>query len=88
MDAVNFDEIAKKVYELSKDSDHYKKQLLKTKKAKDKGLRMAQKIENFKKNERLYRNEKNDTRALIGDLERDRDLTRTWFHIDMDMFYA
>jgi DNA polymerase kappa len=24
----------------------------------------------------------------MGDLERERDLTRTWFHIDMDMFYA
>ena len=25
---------------------------------------------------------------MIGDLERERDLTRTWFHIDMDMYYA
>jgi len=25
---------------------------------------------------------------MIGDLERERDLTRTWFHIDFDMFYA
>ena len=24
----------------------------------------------------------------MADLERDRDLTRTWFHIDMDMYYA
>ncbi len=24
----------------------------------------------------------------MSDLERDWDLTRTWFHIDMDMFYA
>ena len=24
----------------------------------------------------------------MGDLESDRDLTRTWFHIDMDMYYA
>ncbi len=30
----------------------------------------------------------NDCKSLIADLERERDLTRTWFHIDMDMFYA
>ena len=25
---------------------------------------------------------------MIADLERDRDLDRTWFHMDMDMYYA
>jgi len=45
-------------------------------------------VENFKRNERLFREKKNDAKGLLGDLERDRDLTRTWFHIDMDMFYA
>ena len=25
---------------------------------------------------------------MIKKLELERDLTRTWFHIDMDMFYA
>ena len=29
-----------------------------------------------------------DTRVLVSELEDERDLTRTWFHIDMDMFYA
>ena len=31
---------------------------------------------------------KNEAKGLLGDLERERDLTRTWFHIDMDMYYA
>ena len=30
----------------------------------------------------------NDARHLISEFEAERDLTRTWFHIDMDMFYA
>ena len=47
-----------------------------------------QKVENLKKNERLYRERRNDAKGLLGDLERDRDLSRTWLHIDMDMFYA
>lgn len=45
-------------------------------------------MENCKKNEKLYRQYRNEAKGLIGDLERERDLTRTWFHIDMDMYYA
>ena len=30
----------------------------------------------------------NEAKQVIADLERDRDLTRTWFHVDMDMYYA
>ena len=88
MEGIDAAEIARRVYEASKDSDHYKKQLFKTERAKQKGLMFKQKVENFKKNERLYRERKNDAKGLLGDLERDRDLTRTWLHIDMDMFYA
>mmetsp|Transcript_4461 Transcript_4461/g.5950 ORF Transcript_4461/g.5950 Transcript_4461/m.5950 type:complete len:96 (+) Transcript_4461:159-446(+) len=47
-----------------------------------------QKVENFKSNERLFRERRNEAKGLLGDLEKSRDLTRTWFHIDMDMFYA
>ena len=88
MDNIDADEIARRVYEASKDSDHYKKQLFKTERAKKKGQMFKQKVENFKRNERLFRERKNEAKGLLGDLERDRDLTRTWFHIDMDMFYA
>ena len=31
---------------------------------------------------------KNEAKQTIADFERERDLSRTWFHIDMDMFYA
>ena len=88
MDGIDAQEIARRVYEASKDSDHYKKQLFKTERAKNKGKAFAQKIENCKKNERLWREKKNEAKGLLGDLERERDLTRTWFHIDMDMYYA
>ena len=47
-----------------------------------------QKVENFQRNEKLLRERKNEAKGLLGDLERDRDLSRTWFHIDMDMYYA
>ena len=88
MENINADEIARKIYEASKDSDHYKKQLFKTERAKQKGLGFKRKVENYKRNEKLYRQMKNEAKGLLGDLERERDLTRTWFHIDMDMYYA
>ena len=88
MENIDADEIARKIYEASKDSDHYKKQLFKTERAKAKGKAFKQKVENSKRNERYFRQLKNEAKGLLGDLERERDLTRTWIHIDMDMFYA
>ena len=29
-----------------------------------------------------------EARQLIAEFESERDLSKTWFHIDMDMFYA
>ena len=41
MDGIDAQEIARRVYEASKDSDHYKKQLFKTERAKNKGKAFA-----------------------------------------------
>ena len=49
---------------------------------------MKIRLDNCKKNENLYKQAKNDAKQLLADFERDRDLSRTWFHIDMDMYYA
>ena len=40
MDNAMVSEVAKKVYEASKDSDYYKKQLFKTERAKKKGRQL------------------------------------------------
>jgi hypothetical protein len=44
MDGVDIDAIAKKIYELEKDTEYYKKQQFKTERAKTKGKQMAAKI--------------------------------------------
>lgn len=31
---------------------------------------------------------KREVKQLISEIERERELSRTWAHIDMDMFYA
>jgi uncharacterized protein with ATP-grasp and redox domains len=54
MDDCNMDEIGRKVYEISKDSDHYKRQQIKTAKANQKGKDKLKKIENYQQNEKLY----------------------------------
>ena len=55
MEGIDAKEVARKIYEASKDSDHYKKQLMKTERAKNKGRVFKGKVENCKKNEKLFR---------------------------------
>ena len=62
MDSIDKEEIARKVYEASKDSEYYKRQQAKTERAREKGIKMKEKIENYKKNETLYRQMKNDAK--------------------------
>ena len=47
MDDCDMDEIGRKVYEISKDSEHYKRQQIKTTKADIKGKVKLKKIENY-----------------------------------------
>ena len=88
MDQTNQSEISRKVFEASKNSGFFKKQVKRTEEAKLKGQNILQKIDNCRKNEKLMKQYEADTRVLVSELEDERDLTRTWFHIDMDMFYA
>lgn len=55
MDGIDTEKIARTVYEASKDSDYYKKQQARTERAKVKGMKMKEKVENYKKNENLFR---------------------------------
>lgn len=49
---------------------------------------MLQKIEEYKKN-KLYEKISRETKNILNILEAEnRDVTHTWMHIDMDMFYA
>ena len=82
------DAIKQRVYDLSKDSEHYARQQEKTKKAEDKGKTFNSRIENHKKNPKLYKQYVNEVRGIQNELEHGRDLSRTWIHVDFDMFYA
>ena len=46
------------------------------------------KIERTRKNKKLIEIFENKLYAQIDKAKRNRDLSRTWIHVDMDMFYA
>lgn len=88
MDNCDMDALAKRVHELTKNDAYYIKQQHKTNRARDKGFLKLEKVASLQANPKLYRQKVSDAKTFLADLERERDLTRTWFHIDMDMFYA
>ena len=53
MDKVDLEAIAFKVHELSKDSDHFRKQKEKTERARQQGLEKLTQIQKFAQNEKL-----------------------------------
>ena len=62
MDSIDKEEIARKVHEASKDSAFYAKQQRKTEKAKIRGVKMREKIDNYKRNQLLYRQMVNEAK--------------------------
>ena len=89
MDSCDMDAIAKRIYELTKDDPHFKKQQFKTQRAETKGKAKLEYISKLQKaNYKLWREKVRDCREMTTEFERERNLSRTWMHIDMDMFYA
>jgi DNA polymerase kappa len=41
-----------------------------------------------KKNEKLWKQICSDVKRILQEIESERNLERTWMHVDMDMFYA
>lgn len=76
------------IIEASKDSDYYKREMERTEAAKQKAKEYLKKIESYKKNERLWSKTQSEVKSIINETEKERELNRTWMHIDMDMFYA
>lgn len=76
------------IIDASKGSSYYRKEMERTQAAKEKAKQYKLKIDSYKKNEKLWEKTVKDVKSLIKEIERDRELSRTWAHIDMDMFYA
>jgi DNA polymerase kappa len=46
------------------------------------------KIAQYKGNEKLWQKTCSDVNHRLNVYRKERNLARTWFHVDMDMFYA
>lgn len=90
MNVTDKERIAQIVYEASKDSDYFKREQARSKLAEDKAKLMMQRIADYKssKDGAMFRDASRKVEEIMQNLEDFRDLSRTWMHIDMDMFYA
>ena len=86
MDQVDRDRIKKVVWEASKNSPHYKNEQRKEQQAEKKVLNLQARAKELLDSQVQALSLK--ANRHIANLEATRDLTRTWFHVDMDMFYA
>ncbi|CDW81824.1 dna polymerase iv kappa [Stylonychia lemnae] len=88
MDDIDKDKIQQMIIDASKGSSYYTKEMERTQAAKEKAQTYKQKIDQCQKNQKSWDAAKKNVKSLINEIEKDRDYSRTWVHIDMDMFYA
>jgi hypothetical protein len=86
MEGVNVDNVKRVVYEMSKDSAHFKNEQRKQEQTEEKIRRMKAQAQALTAAD-LQRHTA-DADAKLADLAASRDLTRTWLCVDMDAFFA
>lgn len=64
------------------------KQEGKMKENESKIVQYKKKIQQYRQNEKLWQKTLNDVKIRLDVYRQERNLTRTWLHVDMDMFYA
>ena len=76
------------VTEASRDSRFYNKQMAKKEKYEQQVDKMKEKIAKFEKDKQQMQSVAIITQKKIAEFEKERNLNRTWVHVDMDMFYV
>ena len=86
MGEVDMNRVKQIVYDMSKDSAHFKNEKRKDEQTDRKVRQLQERERAITKRERAALESR--AKARIAELEATRDLSRTWLHVDMDMFYA
>jgi hypothetical protein len=86
MDEVDKDYVKGVVYEMSKDSNFFKNEQRKNEENTKRNLALKQRLEALSRAELDAAGKWAD--KFVAQLERTRDLSRTFIHVDMDMFFA
>ena len=87
-EGVDKEAIQRKIMELTKGTSYYESKLQRSKELEEKVNKWKKKIDDTRTNKEYW--EKLETKMLkeIKEIEKERDTSRTWIHVDMDMFFA
>ena len=88
MQQVDKEKVSAVIAEASRDSRFYNKQMKKKEKYEQDIEKMKEKIEKVKKDKQQVLSIQTIANRKLEDLEKTRDLKRTWVHVDMDMFFV
>ena len=88
MEKVDKDKIEKVIEEASKDSEYYKRATEKLESMKYRVAEKLERLEEAKRNAKHYAELEAEVQQLMEGYRLQHDTTRTWMHIDMDMFFA
>eukprot|EP00891_Asterochloris_glomerata_P005434 jgi/Astpho2/5434/e_gw1.00076.4.1_t len=86
MQNVDKEHVKRIVYEMSKDSPHFKNEQRKQAQTEERIRKMQVQAKALSAGEVAHHTSAMDAKILA--LEATRDLTRTWLHVDMDAFFA
>lgn len=78
----------RKVMESAKNSEYYHKEEQKIREYQQKVRRYKSKITALKYDAQQWKKIKDNVTQLVETYKKERIITRTWIHIDMDMFFA
>jgi len=76
------------VIDLSKNSDYFKQDQERQKTVQERVKKYLEKVEQVKSNQRVWERTLIEVQSRVERLKRERNLERTWLHVDMDCFYA
>jgi len=88
MQKVDKEKVHAIIQDASKNSRYYGKLMEKKQKINQSILEKKEKIEKFRKDRQEVGRVNSIIQKKIERVEKERDLSRTWVHIDLDMFYA
>lgn len=88
MQQVDKEKVSAVIAEASRDSRFYNKQMKKKEKYEQDIEKMKEKIDKVKKDKQQVLSIQTLANKKLDDLEKTRDLSRTWVHVDMDMFFV
>lgn len=76
------------IQEATKHSEYFKSEEEKLEAVKDKVAKYRERVELTKKDQILWGKLQANVNRKIKMIKKERDLSRTWIHVDMDAFYA